>query len=109
MHFKIVIARGGTIFICYYFLGGGGSFDTPLFSEPPREVINDRSLEQRSYTSCEGATSLLKVYSRLRTLEQKGDCSLSIKRVDIANGTFIFRLPFPYTLSKPGGNTCNAL
>ena len=48
MHFKIVIAGGGggTIFICYYFLGGGGSFDTPHFSEPPREVINDRSLEQ---------------------------------------------------------------
>ena len=118
VHFKIVIAKrwgkGGGVQFSYVtiFFGGGGSFDTPHFSDPPplRDVINDRSLEQRSCASCKGATSLLKVYSRLQTLEQKRDCSQSIKEVDITSGTVIFRLPSPYTLSKPGGNTsCNAL
>ena len=42
--YKIVIAKGGTIFLCNY-LGGGGSFDTPHFSEPlPWDVKNDQFL-----------------------------------------------------------------
>ena len=45
---NIVIAKGGTIFVCNYFWGKL-SFDTPHFSDSPppplpREVINDRSL-----------------------------------------------------------------
>ena len=40
--YKIVITKGGTIFLCNYL---GGSFDTPNFSEPlPWDVKNDQSL-----------------------------------------------------------------
>ena len=35
---KIVIAKGGTIFICNYFRGGGKIFDTSHFSENPRST-----------------------------------------------------------------------
>ena len=38
---KIVIAKGGTIFICNY-LGGEGVWYTTLFPAPLWDVINDR-------------------------------------------------------------------
>ena len=51
VHFKIVIAKGGTIFICIFLLGVGGAGYVLIhhtFLKPPSptpwDVINDRSL-----------------------------------------------------------------
>ena len=52
--YKIVIAKGGTIFLCNYL--GGGSFDTPHFSEPlPWDVIIILLLNQNPslHNSCD--------------------------------------------------------